>query len=110
MKVVPKKNVIAGRMLDVARTKGGIELPSGSDKVSVLVLIDAVGPEVVDYKVGDVVSPLRVYKINLRGGLNTVVFKDEEVLAVVEDVPLDQFNVIGETPSPRAFETAGAPV
>lgn len=97
MKIVPKYGQVMGRVADLARTKSGIEMPNmGPKGVTIFVLIDSVGPDVKDYKPGDVVLPHHINHIVLRGGqYHRVIFDQKEILCTMEDVPLDQFSVAG---------------
>jgi len=91
-----------GRILDFKKTKSGIIIPGtnsqqGPSKTSIFVKIDAVGDEVTKYKIGDVVVPLQIGRIWLRDGVwKQVIFEDKLILAIVEDVPLDQVVFEGE--------------
>ena len=98
MKINPKKNQVIGRIVDIALTKSGIALPDTQMKgVTIFVVLDRVGPDVTEYKAGEVVLPRHVNHIWLRGGvLHRVIFEDKDILATVEDVPIDQITIDGK--------------
>jgi len=101
VKLVPKKNQVTGRIVDIVVTKSGIALPDTQMKgVTVFVLLDKVGPDVKDYKPGDIVLPHHINHVYLRGGaFHRVIFKDEEILGTMEDVDLDQMTIDGKPAS-----------
>jgi hypothetical protein len=98
VKIVPKRNQVLGRIADLTRSEGGIELPATDVRgVTIFVFVDAVGPDVIGYRPGDIVVPEHVKHIWLRGGrYHRVIFKDEVIVAVIEDLPKDQFEIEGE--------------
>lgn len=105
MKLRPKGKQVIGRIVDIVSTKSGISLPDSQMKgVTIFVLLDEVGPEVTNYKAGEIVLPHHVNHVFLRGGTyHRVIFEDKEILGVMEDVPLDQMTVDGK-PAAQAME------
>lgn len=104
MRIVPQSNMVLGRIVDLTKTKGGLHMANTQAKgVTIFVLVDDIGPDVRNYKKGDVVVPHHVEHIWLRGGQHhRVVFEDTAVRALVEDVDLSQFTVEGEEASHSA--------
>jgi len=98
MKLTPKKHQVVGRIVDFTMTKGGIVMPDTQMKgVTVFVLLDAVGSEVTDYKPGDVVLPHHINHVYLRGGsFHRVIFEDKDILATIEDLPMDLISIDGK--------------
>lgn len=98
MKIVPKKSQVTGRVVDITMSKGGIVLPDSQMKgVTIFVVLDAIGPDVKDYKVGDIVLPRHINHVYLRGGaFHCVIFEEADILATVEDVPFDQITIDGK--------------
>jgi hypothetical protein len=96
--IIPKKDQVLGRTVDVVRSEGGLELPATQNNATVLVLIDAVGPDVKGYEPGQLVAPHHLNHIYMRGGLHRVIFAADEILAVVEDVAHKQLSVDGAPP------------
>lgn len=95
MKIIPKKDQVLGRTVDVVRSVGGLELPATQNNATVLVLIDAVGPDVEGYEPGQLVTPHHLNHIYMRGGFHRVIFSADEILAVVEEVDQGQLSVDG---------------
>jgi co-chaperonin GroES (HSP10) len=101
VKIVPLKNQIIGIGVEITMTVSGIVLPDQQGmKATVFMLIEAVGPDVKDYKVGDVVLAYKVSQIYLRGGYHKTIFDDKEILAVIQDLPLDRLSVDGKPLKP----------
>jgi len=101
VKIVPKKNQILGTQVEITLTASGILMPDQQAmKASIFVLVEAVGPDVKDYKVGDVIMPYKTNQIFLRGGYHKLIFKEEDILAGVEDLPLDRLSVGGKPLKP----------
>ncbi len=97
MKIVPKRNQILGTQVEITIAASGIILPDQERmKASIFILIEAVGEGVKDYKVGDVVMPYKSNNIFLRGGYHKLIMAEEDILAVVEDLPLDRLSVGGK--------------
>lgn len=95
MKVIPKKNQILGRIVDVVRTESGLALPTAQNNATVFAIVDAVGPDVTEYAVGNIVLPAKMNHIYVRGGFHRVIFSDTEILGVVE-VSRNQLSIGGE--------------
>jgi hypothetical protein len=55
---------------------------------------------VKDYKVGDVVMPYKTNQIFLRGGYHKLILEDKDILAVVEELPLERLSVGGKPLKP----------
>jgi hypothetical protein len=98
VKLIPKRNQVVGHVVDINATKSGIALPDTQMKgVTIFVQIESVGSDVKDYKEGDIVLPHHINHVFLRGGtFHRVIFKDEEILGVIEDVSLDQMTIDGK--------------
>jgi len=95
VKIIPKKDQVLGRTVDVVRSAGGIELPATQNNATVLVLIDAVGPDVKGYEPGQLVAPHHLNHIYMRGGFHQVIFSCDKILAIVEDVDEGQLSIEG---------------
>lgn len=96
MKITPKKNHLLGRVVDLTKSEGGLVLPNTSNKVTVFILIDAVGPDVIDYKPGEIVLALKFNWIHMRGGQEPrVIFEESEIIAALEAAQMDRFTVLG---------------
>jgi len=81
----PKNQHILGRIIDFEQSTGGIVLPNSAVKnVTVLVLVDQVGPDVKNCKVGDVVLYLKMNHVFLRDGTHFAQLRDEDVICTVE--------------------------
>ncbi len=101
VKFVPQRNQILGTQVEITATEGGLVMPDQQGmKASIFVLIEAVGPDVKDYKVGDVVLPYKSNQIFLRGGYHRLIFEDKEVLAIAKDLPLNRLSVGGKPLKP----------
>jgi co-chaperonin GroES (HSP10) len=101
VKIVPKKNQILGTQVEITLTASGILMPDQQAmKASIFVLVEAVGPDVKDYKVGDVVMPYKSNQIFLRGGYHKLIMAEDDILAIVEDLPLDRLSVGGKPLKP----------
>ena len=101
VKFVPQRNQILGTQVEITATASGIVLPDQQGmKASIFVLIEAVGPEVKDYKPGDVVLPYKSNQIFLRGGYHRLILEDKEVLALAKDLPLERLSVGGKPLKP----------
>jgi co-chaperonin GroES (HSP10) len=84
MRAIPKKTTIVGRLIDVKR-KGTIILPDKEQKVTQLLLVDAVGPDVKECKVGDVICYLKANHFIMRDGTHYIITDDTQVLMEVVD-------------------------
>lgn len=101
MKITPKKNQVLGTQVEIVATESGIVLPDQERmKASIFLLIEAVGPDVKGYKAGDVVLPHKTNQIFLRGGYHRLIMSEDDILAVVEDLPLDRLSVGGKPLKP----------
>jgi co-chaperonin GroES (HSP10) len=101
VKFIPQHNQILGVQVEITETESGIVMPDQQAiKASIFVLIQAVGPEVKDYKVGDIVLPYKSNQIFLRGGYHRLIFEDKEVLALAQDLPLERISVGGKPLKP----------
>ena len=99
MKIIPKKNQLVGRTVDIVQSVGGLALPDAQNRgVTVFAVIDDVGPDVTEYKVGQIVLPHHLNHIYVRGGFHRVIFEDKEVLAVVEGLSEGQLSIGGAAP------------
>ena len=104
MKIIPKKNQILGRTVDVVRSESGLELPATENNATIFVLIDAVGPDVTDpdYKEGAIVAPHHINHIYVRGGFHRIIFDDTEILGVVEGISEYEISIGGDPPKKRS--------
>lgn len=98
MKIIPKRDQVLGRTVDVVRSESGLELPATQNNATILVLIDAVGPDVKGYEPGQLVAPHHLNHIYMRGGFHRVIFSADEILAVVEDIATTQLSIDGGRP------------
>ena len=97
IRFIPQRNQILGTQVEITTTVSGIVLPDQQGmKASIFVLIESVGPDVRDYKPGDIVLPYKSNQIFLRGGYHRLILEDKEVLAVAENLPLDRLSVGGK--------------
>lgn len=104
--------MIQGRTVDVVRTPGGLTLPeSDSRGVTIFAIIDAVGPDVTKYRPGQVVLPHHINNIYVRGGFHQIIFNEDDVWAVVEDLDASVISFGGSPPSKSngQSEVEGAP-
>jgi hypothetical protein len=91
--------MITGRTVDVTKSPGGLALPDSMNNASVLALIDDVGPDVSAYKTGQLVLVQHMNHIYMRGGFHQLIFPDDEIWALVEDVDRKQLSIEGEEES-----------
>jgi hypothetical protein len=88
MKFIPKRKQIVGRTVDVQETKDGIALPDEKvQHVTCFVHVDAIGPEVTQCTVGDLILHKRLSHVFLRDNTHVVVVDDEDVLCAIETTP-----------------------
>lgn len=103
MKITPKRNQIIGTQVEITLTASGILMPDQQGmKASIFVLVEAVGEAVKGYKPGDVVMPYKTNQIFLRGGYHRLIMAEDDILALVEDLPLDRISVGGKPLKPDA--------
>lgn len=116
MKFEPRRNQAVGRIV-VRLSHSTIVRPDETKNTTKFILIDAVGPDVKDLKVGDIVMPTKVSGISMEGGASFRPMADDENIAlVVRDwTSLDEFRVQNESGSeyvefkdPRAAKSLGA--
>lgn len=100
LKWVPKgeKNPFAfGRIVDLRRTREGMELAGDQIKnITTFMLVDVVGEGVDRCAPGDVVCYHKCFHLYLRGGAHTAVVANEEIMCVVEGVDFELFDVEGQ--------------
>lgn len=109
MKIHPKRKQVVGRVATFAKTEGGIELV-GAKGVTTFVVIDDVGKDVTEYAAGEIVVPHKFNHIFLPDGRESrAVLHEDEILASVTEVSLDQLDIRGGTPRAisQAAESAG---
>ena len=112
----PKNQHILGRIIDFEQSVGGIVLPTSAVKnVTVLVLVDQIGPDVKNCKVGDVILYLKMNHVFLRDGTHLAQVRDEDVICTVEGLDSKLITVEGGgkridgqpyTPTPHPEPTA----
>ena len=116
MNFKPRRDQAVGRIV-VRLTPSAIVRPDETKNTTKFMLIDAVGPDIKDLKVGDVVMPTAVSGISLEGGASfRPMANDENIALVVTDwESLDEFKVQNESGSeyvpfddPRAAKSLGA--
>jgi hypothetical protein len=96
---------ILGRIVDVKRTAGGIELAGDQIRnVTTMVLVDVVGEGVDRCKVGDVILQYKCSHVWLRNGYHVVAVKNDEVICVVEGLDFELVEIEGDK---RARPTPG---
>lgn len=101
MKIKPVKNQIVGATIEITLTDTGIVLPDRlGQKFTKFAHIWSVGPDVTDYKVGDVVLPYKSNEVHLRDGFECLIFEDKEVISFVKDLPLNRLSVGGKPLKP----------
>lgn len=96
MKFVPRRNDIVGRyVLKQAPVDSLILRPGDPSKESTkFILVDAVGPEAIGIKVGDIVLIDRVATIQLDGGaICRAITKEPDCRMLIEDVDMSEFIV-----------------
>lgn len=87
MKFEPKNDVLIGRIVDIEQSKEGLILATSEIKnVTVLLLVDAIGPEVKACKVGDYVLYEAMGHAYFRDGSHLGIVRDSKVVAVVTDL------------------------
>jgi hypothetical protein len=98
MYLEPVGKQIAGRIVDVVATKGGLELSSSRvQNVSVFVWIDRVGPEVdPKYTPGLIICHKQLSTVWLRDGTQFVVVEEKDVIAIVREIDLNGWTVGGK--------------
>lgn len=77
MKFEPRHGQVFGRIV-VQPPSSAIVRPDETKDVTKFVLIDAVGPDVKDLKVGDVIVPTTLFTIKMDNGTVTRPFLDEK--------------------------------
>ena len=112
----PRNDQVVGRIV-VRLSSSAILRPDETKNTTKFLLIDAVGPDIKDLKVGDVVMPIAVSGISMEGGASfRPMANDENIAIVVRDwKSLDEFKVQNESGSeyvpfgdPRAAKSLGA--
>jgi len=87
MKLHPKNNIIIGRMVDIEQSKGGLILPTSDVKnISVLMLVDAIGPDVKSCVPGDIILYEAMGHAFFRSGEHFGIVRDDKVVSVVTDI------------------------
>ena len=100
MNFEPRRDQAVGRIV-VRLTSSAIVRPDETKNTTKFILIDAVGPDVKDLKVGDIVMPTKVSGISMEGGASFRPMADDENIAlVVRDwKSLDEFKIQNESGS-----------
>ena len=97
MKLVAKNDIIIGRIVDIMQSKGGLVLPTSEIKnVTVLLLVDDVGPDVKNCKKGDVILYEAMGHAYFRDGSHWGLVHDNKVLALATELDDDVLAVEGE--------------
>jgi len=116
MNFEPRRDQAVGRIV-VRLTSSAIVRPDETKGTTKLMLIDAVGPDLKDLKVGDVVLPTMVSGIVMEGGASfRPMAEDKNIAVIVRDwKSLDEFRVQNESGSeyvpfsdPRAAKSLGS--
>jgi hypothetical protein len=111
----PRRDQAVGRIV-VRLTVSAIVRPDETKGTTKFLLIDAVGPDLKDLKVGDVVMPTAISGISMEGGVSfRPMANDANIALVVRDwKSLDEFLVQNESGSeyvpfsdPRAAKALG---
>lgn len=95
----PKADMLHGRILDVNKTRGGLALPDSDFKnTTMLMLVDAIGPDVTRCKAGEVIVYRACNHIWLRDGTHVAMVKNEDVWATVEGLDPVTYSLEGDEP------------
>ena len=86
MNLIPHGAWSVGRLVDVRQSVNlKLELPDAEKRnVTVMAIIDAVGPDVKRVKPGDLVIYFHSQHIVLRNGMHAVLISDDEIMATVQ--------------------------
>jgi hypothetical protein len=104
VKILPKRKQVLGRVAVFSKTEGNIKLVGAEKGSTVFVVIDDVGRDVTEYSRGDIVVPHKFNHIFLPDGRERrAILHEDEILAAVTEVSLDQLTIEG---APRAVEQA----
>jgi hypothetical protein len=115
MNFQPRLDEVVGRVV-VRLTDSTIVRPDETKNTTKLLLIDAVGPDIKDLKVGDIVLPTTINGISLEGGASfRPMAENKNIKLIVRDwKSLDEFRVQNESGSeyvpfgdPRAAKSLG---
>jgi hypothetical protein len=115
MNFQPRRDQAVGRIV-VRLPSSAIVRPDETKNTTKFMLIDAVGPDLKDLKVGDVVMPTAISGISMEGGASfRPMANDANIALVVRDwTSLDEFRVQNESGSeyvpfgdPRAAKSLG---
>ena len=101
MKLVPKGKWAVARLVDVQKSMlQTLDLPDAEKQgVSVIALIDTVGPEFTRAKPGDLVMYLRCQHIVLRNRMHAALIDEDNVLATIECSDDDRTTLKIEVPT-----------
>jgi hypothetical protein len=98
VKMLPQGTQVVATQAELIKTGDGLILGvSDQTKDTVLVVVESVGPDCVrGYKEGQILLVHSMNHAYFRGGVYHRVFFDEKiVMAVIEDLPLDQLEIHG---------------
>lgn len=103
MKIIPKADQLVGRIVDMNRSKGGLVMPETKSMVNVtmLLLVDDVGPDVQRCKPGDFIVYHQCHHVYFRDGTHYAMAVDKDVRAVVEGLDRAQLEIEGESKPPK---------
>lgn len=116
MNFEPRRDQAVGRIV-VRLTSSTIVRPDQTKGTTKFMLVDAVGPDLKDVKVGDVVMPVTISGILMEGGVSfRPMAEDKNIALIIRDwESLDEFRVQNESGSeyvpfsdPRAAKSLGA--
>ena len=97
MKFTPKNDLLIGRVVDIIQSKGGLELAASDGKnVTLLMLVDAVGPAVKSCAPGDIIIYEAMGHALFRDGTHLGIVRDEKVVAVVTELDPDSIHIEGD--------------
>ena len=90
MELEPKGRWMVGRVIDFDQSKGGIALATSEIKnVTVFLLVDKVGPDVKNAKVGDIILYKHMSHCWLRDGTHWGLVLDEPDIVIAEVTGID---------------------
>lgn len=97
MRAQPRGKMIVGRVVDTNKTEGGLHLATSEIRnITCFLLVDAVGPEVAQTKVGDIVLYKAGNHIWWRGGYHRLLVHEDEIMCDIEDLDMSTVLINGE--------------
>jgi co-chaperonin GroES (HSP10) len=97
MRLEPLGKVIVGRLVDITKSKGGLELPTSQVKnVTVFLLVDSVGPDVTKCKPGDIVLYQKMGHVWTRDGTHFGLAEEDDIKCIVKELDPATIVIEGE--------------